>query len=176
MQQRRQDGAPDHNVGYRVSSSRAKAFAVSLHSLLIIGSITRLVDACKDSYPKNRERISGSFEREPKLQLCGEWRWTGFINDVEIGDHAEDALRFLNLDFLRGNLLLRVNHIHGGRDFRDMEFGVVKDQILARIQDNIGRVPIGKVWGGNTHMIGSGVELLELEEAIVVGGDLSRIF
>jgi hypothetical protein len=47
VQKRWQDGAADHDVGEAVGIGRAKALAVTLRTLAVVGVVCRLVDAGK---------------------------------------------------------------------------------------------------------------------------------
>jgi len=127
------------------------------------------------AYPENGESVGRSFQGEVELQLGTKGRGVGIIDDVEIGDDAEDALRLLDLDLFDGDFLRRINHSYRGRHLRDPELGAGEDQVLARIEDKVGRGPVGKVLGGDGDAISSRIELLELKESVVVGQELAGI-
>ena len=175
-QQRGQDGATDHDVGKAVGGGCAKALAVTLRTLDVAGSASRLVDAGQGAYPENGEGVGGGFQGEVELQLGGKRRGVGVIDDVEIGDDAKDALRLLYLDLLEGDFLRRINHAYRGVQLRELELGAGKDQVLARIEDNVGRGPVGKVRGRDDDAISSRIELVELKESVVVRQELLGIF
>ena len=57
-----------------------------------------------------------------------------------------------------------------------MQLDVRNDQVLARIEAQLGRGPVGKIFAGDGDVIGSGIELLELKESVVVRQQLAGIF
>jgi hypothetical protein len=106
VQKRWQDGAADHDVGEAVGIGRAKALAVTLRTLAIVGVVCRLVDAGKRSYADDGNRIEDDFGGELELQLGGEGCGVVIVDDVEIGNDAENALLLFGLDLLGGDLLV----------------------------------------------------------------------
>ena len=105
VQQRWQDGAADHDVDKAVGIESAVALTVTLHTLNVVGVVCRLFDAGNYAHPDEGNGIDGDFEGEFELQLRRERLGVGVIDDVEIGDDAENALLLLDLDLLGGNLL-----------------------------------------------------------------------
>jgi hypothetical protein len=72
VQKRWQDGAADHDVGEAVGIGRAKALAVTLRTLAVVGVVCRLVDAGKRRYADDCNRIEKDLGGELELQLGGE--------------------------------------------------------------------------------------------------------
>ena len=105
VQKRWQDGAADHDVGSAVGIGSAKALSVTLRTLAVVGDVSRLIDAGKRGYAEDGNRIEKDLGGELELQLRRKRRGVVIIDDVEIGDDAENALLLLDLDLLGGDLL-----------------------------------------------------------------------
>ena len=91
----------------------------------------------------SKTTLSGELE----LQLRGERRGVVIIDDVEIGNDAENALLLLDLDLLGGDLLGRGNrssHSDCGERLCDMELAARQDCVLAWLEDDGGRGPVGE--------------------------------
>ncbi len=86
---------PIIDVDNAIGKDGAKALTVTLRALDVVGAVCRLVDAGKDSYSDEGNGIDGGFEGEFELQLRRERLGVGLIDDVEIGDDAENALLLL---------------------------------------------------------------------------------
>src|SRR5207237_8718688 len=71
VQKRWPDGAADHDVGKAVGSDSAIALAVTLQTLRVVGSVHGLVDAAKNTYPDDGNRICAGLKYGLQLQL----RW-----------------------------------------------------------------------------------------------------
>jgi hypothetical protein len=97
VQKRWQDGAADHDVGNAAGVGSAKALSVTLRTLAVVGDISCLVDAGDCGCPEDRNRIKQNFGGELELQLRRERSSVAIIDDVEIGDEAENALLLLDL-------------------------------------------------------------------------------
>jgi hypothetical protein len=83
-----------------------KALTVALCTLDVVGVAGRLVDAGRaESRSGEGNRIDGDPEGQLELQLRRERHGIVIIDDVEIGDDAENALLLLYLDLFDGDLL-----------------------------------------------------------------------
>ena len=92
-----------------------------------MGASCRLVDAGKHTYPDNGNRIGRGSEGELELQLRRERLGVVIIDNVEIGDDAENALLLLDLDLLGGDLLGGINHRYRGQRLCDLELAARQD-------------------------------------------------
>ena len=176
MQKRWQNGSANHNVGKAVSGASAQALPIALRTLNIVWDVCSLLDAGKCSYPDDGDRIGGHFERKLELQLRRERLGIAIIDDVEIGDNAENTLLLLHLDLLGSDLLGGINNIYRGLHLCDLESAVSQDYTLSWLEDDLGRGPVRKSLGADGDVIGgSRLEILELKESVVVCLDCSVI-
>src|SRR5690348_16035728 len=67
VQERWQDGAADHNVGNAVGRGSAKALAVTLQTLNVVGSVPGLVHTGKRGCCNDGNRIDGGLKCELEL-------------------------------------------------------------------------------------------------------------
>src|SRR5437899_7231048 len=114
VQKRWQDGAADHDVGKAVGSDSAIALAVTLQTLRVVGSVPGLVDAGKNTYPDDGNRIGAGLKCELELQLRCQRRSVVIIDDVEIGEDAKNPLLLLDPDLLDGDLFGGIIHRYRG--------------------------------------------------------------
>src|SRR5947199_10570189 len=105
VQKRWQDGAADHDVGKAVGSDSAIALAVTLQTLRVVGSVPGLVDAGKNTYPDDGNRIGAGLKCELELQLRCQRPSVVIIDDVEIAEDAKNPPLLLDRDLLDGDLL-----------------------------------------------------------------------
>src|SRR6267142_3118668 len=167
-----QDGAAHHDVSNVVRIGGAKALTVTLRTLPVVGDVSCLVDGGKRSYPDDSNWIERDLGGEPELQLRGERLGVAIIDDVEIGEDAENALLLLDPDLLGGDLLRgsnRRSHSDVGKRLCDLESGARQDGVLAWLEDDSGGRPVCKSLGADGHVVGgSRLEILEFKESIVV--------
>ena len=104
VKKRWQDGAADHDVRKAVGGGRAKAFAVTLPPLLVVGNIRRLVDPGKHGHSEDSYGIGRSLQREPELEFRCERRGVVIVDNIEIRKNPENTLLLLDLDLLGSNL------------------------------------------------------------------------
>ena len=79
------------------------ALGIAFRTLDVVGSITGLIDAGKHPYPNNSGGIARRFQGELEFQLGREGRGVWLVDDVEIADDPEHALRLLDCDLLGGD-------------------------------------------------------------------------
>src|ERR1700680_5116429 len=102
MQQRREDCAPDHDVGKTISRCYAKPLPKSLRALRIMRAIHCLPQTSDKSDSRNRDRIVRHLEGEVKFHFRGEGRAILSVKrSVKVRNDPEDALRLFDLE-LRG--------------------------------------------------------------------------
>src|SRR5208283_383160 len=93
----------------------AKSLTVTLRTLLVVGNVSSLVYAGKCGYPADGDSVGGDFKGKLKLQLRRERLGVLVIDNVEIGNEAENFLLLLDLDLLGSNLLGGISHIDRGQ-------------------------------------------------------------
>src|ERR1700761_5060275 len=87
------------------------------------------------------------------------------IDNVEIWNDAEDALRFFTFDLLDGRLLCEYGG-DAGLDCRDLHFDVIEIEVLARLQGDFLRVPLAEAGSRDGQTVGvAGIETGECEMA-----------
>ena len=59
MQQRSQDGVANHNVGEAISISSPKPLTKTLCTLLVVGSISCLINPCEEDGASDTDYIGG---------------------------------------------------------------------------------------------------------------------
>jgi hypothetical protein len=130
VQKRWQDGAANLDVGKAVGIGSTITLARTLHTLAVVGDVSCLIDAGKHTYPEDSARIESDFARQLELQIRGERRGIVIIDDVEIGDDAENALLLLDPALLGSELLGetdRRSHGYCGTRLGDMKPTVRQD-------------------------------------------------
>jgi hypothetical protein len=139
VQKRWQYGAADHDVGKAVGIGRTEALAVTLRILAAVGIVCCLIDAGKRGYADDGNRIEEDPGGELELQLRGKRSGIVMVDDVEIGNDAENALLLFGLDLLGGDLLgrsSRGSHNDCRERLSDMEFAAGQDCVLAWLEDD----------------------------------------
>src|ERR1700677_1493031 len=107
MQKRGQHGAADHNIGEAVGICSPEALTKTLCTLLIVGSVSRLINTCEKNIARDTAYIGGSSKSELVLQLRRHRDGVLVIDNKKIGNNAQDSLFLLCLNLLGSELLDR---------------------------------------------------------------------
>jgi hypothetical protein len=97
------------------------------------------------------------------------------IDNVEIGDHAENALLLRELNLFGGDLIGRIGHRYGGQGIGDFESGTRQDYEVPWLHDDGGRDPICESLGIDADVIGPWIDIVEFKEAVVIRDRRARI-
>src|SRR5689334_9858885 len=90
-QKRGQDGASNHDVAEAIGGIGAVALTETLSALTVVRSVTRLLDGRKECDSGSGDRVAGDLQRKAELQFGRERNRIGLVDDIEIGNDAQDA-------------------------------------------------------------------------------------
>ena len=122
FQERRKYRAADERAGDQVGVRRAVAFGVALRALAVsAGGVGSLLNSCDDSGDCKVDGIDGASPGELKFLFGGERSGIGNVADIEIGDHAEDALLFLGFELFFSHFEARDTHLNLADSRRESE-------------------------------------------------------
>ena len=107
VQQRSQNGVADHNVGEAISISSPKALTKTLCTLLVVGSISCLINPCEEDVAGDTDWIGGGSKREFILQLRRKRHGVLVIDNKKVGNNAQNSLLLFCLNLLSSELLDR---------------------------------------------------------------------
>src|SRR5207253_9080922 len=116
----RQNGPADKRSYGRVGIGGAVALGITLRALPIAAeSISCLLNSRNGTRQAKVDRIDGGLPRQLEFLFRVERSRGGVIGDVEIGNHAEDALLLFILDLGFGYFHWRHRYLHLGRGSRN---------------------------------------------------------
>src|ERR1700761_4368334 len=93
MQNGRQDGAADHDIGEAIGIGSSKALSITYCTLLIVRpSVRCLIDSCEDEVAGDADYIGSSSKSELVLQLRRKRYGVLVIDNIKIRNNAENAL------------------------------------------------------------------------------------
>ncbi len=170
VKERGQHGAAKDDVASPTGIAGAEAFEVALGALDVGGGGGGLINAGDEGGGTDTDGVGGGAEGEGVLQLRRHGREAVIVGDVEVGNDTEDALMFLGLDLLDGELA-GVDGVDAGVDGGDGELDLGQLQLLAGREHDWGRGPGFEALGVDGDEVGDGrMEALDGEGAVLVGG------
>ena len=99
----------------------------------------------------------------------------GIVNNIEIGDKAQNPLLFRHLDLFNGNLIRGTNHGNRGH-LQRLELGILEEFELTGAEGDSGRGPGRKALRLYLYRIGnSRFETMESKRSVLVGLDCASI-
>src|SRR6202008_3834413 len=102
MQDGGKDGTPNHDIGQTICIGCAETLAIAFRPLLIVVEFGCLIKASHHGGAEKGNGVNRGLESQVKLQLRWKRYRVAVIDDVEVGDEAQDALLLLHLDLLPG--------------------------------------------------------------------------
>src|SRR5882672_3050675 len=103
VQQGRQYGTSDHDVGKTIGGDCAKTLSICFPALTIVWSISSLLGTGYKQHSRSRNWIYGHLQSELELHLWCQWRWIVLIGNVKIRNNSEHTLLFFGLELFVSN-------------------------------------------------------------------------
>src|ERR1700751_2111714 len=166
MQERRQDGAADHDVPESGGSFSAHALAIPLCTLNVIRSALGLPHTCHERYSHRGDRIHRDPHRKLKLQLCCKrYRVLRVIHGIEIGYRPQNTLLLFEMDLVNRDLPRR--SVNGDRTLEPIKSELYirhKEDGLVWSKDDRGGIPFVETIRRDPDSIGnSELDIAEFE-------------
>src|SRR5271156_222465 len=135
FQERRKYRASDERTDDQDSVRRAVALTVALCALDVsAGSVGSLLGSCDDSSDCKIDWINGAAPGELKFLFGAQRSGIRNVADIEIGNDAEDALLFFDLELFFGDFDARDVHLNLGELCSESEDDLRENEKFARMQ------------------------------------------
>ena len=165
------NGAADHDASEGVGVIGPVTFGVAFGALAVAGeAILPLLDAGDNTSSDKGDGIDGGAQGELVLLAGGEWLGIPDVAGIEVGEDAEDALFFLNIDLLLGKFDAGKSDADAGAGGGDLELNRRHGVILAGSEKDFGAGVRAKALGGDRNFVGTGRQGGEIEGAGTIGG------
>ena len=164
-----EDGSADHGGDESVGVAGPKALGVTLRALAVSAeAVGGLFDSGDDPGGGEGDGIDVGLPGEREFLASGEWGGVGVVGYVEVGEDAEDALGFFQLQLLFGNLLAGGCDLDIGGCAFDCEHNRIYFKALAG-GDGSGDGLGNESGGGDGEFEGAGSGGGKVEAAVAVG-------
>src|ERR1700677_1765024 len=166
-----EDCAANEHAVEAVGVGGTETFCEALRTLAVAGEfILTLLESCDDCSACEGDWVERHSEGEPVFLAGGERDRILVVADVEVGDHAQNALFLFGMQLLFGDLLLRED----GVDLRACHCYLKRDRRefvdLSGVQDEAVFDAGGEACGADGELDGAGFDAGEAEGAFGVRG------